>query len=126
MEVGMSEHRVFKRVRFVVKTDIEINGESCEATLVDISLKGALVTFPHELHPETGLPCQVTIHLDESDIRLIFSGEIVHTHENLTGIKFTLIDIDSMIHLRRLLELNTANPDQVRSELNSLIGLEEP
>lgn len=122
----MPDHRLFHRIRFVVKTDIETNGKSCEATLVDISLKGALVTFPHELHPEKGLPCQLTIHLDESDIRLIFSGEIVHTHEKLTGIKFTLTDLDSMIHLRRLLELNTADPDQVRSELNSLIGLAEP
>lgn len=122
----MSEHRLFKRVRFAVKIDIEISGKSYEATLVDISLKGALVTFPHELHPETGLPCQLTIHLDESDIRLIFSGEVIHTHGNLTGIKFTMIDLDSMIHLRRLLELNTANPDEVRNELESLIGLEEP
>jgi len=120
----MPEHRLFHRIRFVVKTDLEIKGKSCEATLVDISLKGALVAFPRELHPETGLPCQLTIHLDGSDIKLIISGEVVHTHENVTGIKFTLIDLDSMIHLRRLLELNTASPDQVRSELNSLIGLE--
>jgi PilZ domain-containing protein len=121
----MPEHRLFHRIRFVVKTDIEINGKSCEAVLVDISLKGALITFPDELHPETGLPCQLTIHLDDSDIKLTFSGEVIHTHENLTGIKFTLIDLDSMIHLRRLLELNSTNPDQVRSELNSLIGQEE-
>ena len=122
----MPEHRLFHRVSFVVKTDMEINGERCEATLVDISLKGALVSFPHELHPETGLTCQLTIHLEESDIKLIISGEIVHCHDNVTGIKFTLIDLDSMIHLRRLLELNTAKPEQVRNELNLLIGLEEP
>ena len=122
----MSEHRLFHRIRFVAKTDIEISGKSWEAALVDISLKGALVTFPHGLHPETGLPCRLTIHLDESDIRLVISGEIIHTHDDLTGIKFTLIDLDSMIHLRRLLEINTAEPEQVRNELNLLIGLEEP
>jgi PilZ domain-containing protein len=121
----MSEHRLFHRIRFVVKTDIEISGKSCEAALVDVSLKGALVTFSHELHPERGLPCQLTIHLDGSDIKLIISGEIVHTRQNVTGIKFTLIDLDSMMHLRRLLELNTAEPDKVRSELSSLIGPEE-
>jgi hypothetical protein len=107
-----------------VKTDIEINGTSCEATLVDISLHGALVTLPYELHPETGLPCRLTIHLNESDMKLPFTGEVIHSHDNLTGIKFTSINIDSMIHLRRLLELNSADPDQVRSELNSLIGLD--
>ena len=122
----MSEHRLFHRISLVEKTDIEVSGKNCEAMLVDISLKGALVTLPHELHSETGLPCKLTIHLDESDIKLIISGEIVHCHDNLTGIKFTLIDLDSMIHLRRLLELNTAKPEQVRSELSSLIGLEEP
>jgi hypothetical protein len=120
----MSEQRHFQRIKFVVKTDVEINGTSCEATLVDISLKGALVTFPPELHPEKGQPCQLTIHLNESDMKLPFAGEIIHTHDNLTGIKFTMISIDSMIHLRRLLELNTGNPDQVKSELNSFLGLE--
>jgi len=122
----MPEHRLFHRIRLVEKIDIELSGKSYEATLVDISLKGALVTFPDELNHETGLPCRLKIHLDGSDIILIISGEIIHTHDNLTGIKFTLIDLDSMIHLRRLLELNTAKPEQVRNELNSLIGLEEP
>ncbi len=119
----MSEHRLFHRIKFVVKTDIEINGKSCEASLVDISFKGALVTFQQGLQPDTGIPCHLAIHLDETDLILSFTGEVVHTHDNLTGIKFTMIDIDTMIHLRRLLELNSAKPDQVRSELNALIGL---
>jgi PilZ domain-containing protein len=121
----MSEHRLFHRIRFVVKTDVEMDGKSGEAVLVDISLKGALLTFPQELHPEQGLSCRLKIHLEESDIILIISGNVVHVHENMAGIKFTLIDIDSMIHLRRLLELNTDDPDQVRSELHSLIGMAE-
>ena len=119
----MSEHRHFHRISFVAKIDVEVNGTSCEASLVDISLKGALVAFPPGFHPELGLPCRLTIHLNNSDIQLPFAGEIVHIHDNQTGIKFTKVDIDSMIHLRRLLELNTADPNQVRSELHFLIGM---
>lgn len=119
----MSEQRHYQRIKFVVKTDVEISGSSFAASLVDISLHGALVAFPPEFQPERGLPCKLTIHLNESDMKLPFAGEVVHTENRLTGIKFTLINIDSMIHLRRLLELNSADPDLVRSELNYLLGL---
>lgn len=124
-EVTMKDHRLFQRVKFVTTTDVEINGIIHNSSLVDVSLRGALVAFADHLSPGQGLPCIVTIYLDHSHISLPFRGVTVHSRDNLTGIRFEHIDIESMIHLRRLIELNTANADRVRSELNSFIGLEE-
>jgi PilZ domain len=115
----MSEKRLFQRIRFAVTTEVDINGVRYETRLVDISLKGALLEFPHEETVDKGLPCHLIIHLDMSDVTLSFTGVVAHSHDNLTGIKFITIDIDSMIHLRSLLELNSGDPDLVKSELNA-------
>lgn len=116
----MSEKRHFHRVKFAVKTDIEVNGITAGASLVDISLKGALVEFFNEYEPELGSLCRLTIRLNHAEAGLSFAGEVVHVDDGLVGIKITRIDIDSMIHLRRLVELNSADAEQVRSELAEL------
>jgi PilZ domain len=120
----MSEKRLLQRIRFAVTTEVDINGVRYETRLVDISLKGALLEFPHEEAVDEGLPCHLIIHLDMSDVTLSFTGVVAHSHDNLTGIKFITIDIDSMIHLRSLLELNSGDPDLVKSELNAFGGTE--
>lgn len=118
----MPEQRHFHRIRFDVKAEIDLNGTVTETTLVDISLKGALVECPPGFTPELGSHCRLTIHLSNSDVIFSFDGEVVHLNDSLAGIKITLIDIDSMIHLRRLVTLNSENSEQVRSELNALFG----
>jgi len=118
----MPEKRHFHRISFDVKAELELNGTVTETSLVDISLKGALIEGPPGFAPELGSHCRLTIHLSNSDQFFSFDGEVVHLNENLAGIKITLIDIESMIHLRRLVTLNSENSEQVRSELNALFG----
>lgn len=120
----MPEQRHFHRIKFDVRTEIEINGEVRETSLVDISLKGALLASPCGLIPEYGNHCRLMIHLSNSDVIISFDGEVAHVNDGLLGVKITLIDIDSMIHLRRLVTLNSEDPEQVMSELNALIGLD--
>jgi len=117
----MTAQRLFQRIKFVAKVEVDINGSRYEATLVDVSFRGALVAFQEELNPVLGSPCHLTVHLNQSEVQLPFEGVVVHSNGHLSGIKFTLISIEAMIHLRRLLELNSGDPDQVRSELNSFI-----
>lgn len=120
----MAEQRHFHRIKFAVTTDVEINGAVSEATLVDISLKGALVSLPPGVTADLGSPCQLTIHLNDAEAMLSFSGKVVHLQEGLVGIKITLINLDSMIHLRRLVTLNSENSDQVNSELKALFDFD--
>lgn len=117
----MTEKRLFQRIKFTAETEAEINGNRYEVTLVDISLKGALLTFPDGAIVDSGEVCHLILHLDLSDVTLSFTGVVAHSRGNLTGVKFITIDIVSMTHLRNLLELNSGDPDLVRSELNSFI-----
>jgi len=118
----MSEQRRFHRIKFDVKVEIEINGAIYETSLVDISLKGALIDCPGGFSPELGDHCRLTIHLSNSELFFSFNGDVVHVNNGLAGVKMTLIDIDSMIHLRRLVTLNSESSEQVRSELNALFS----
>ena len=38
------------------------------------------------------------------------------------GVEWSSIDIDSLEHLRRLIELNSGDPEEVRTEMTSLSG----
>jgi len=118
----MSDQRHFHRIKFDVAIEIEINGTLYETSLLDISLKGVLVDSPGGYAPELGDHCRLTIHLDRSEVVISFDGEVVHINDGLIGIKIKLIDIESMIHLRRLVTLNSENSEQVRDELNALFG----
>ena len=120
----MSEQRHFHRIRFDVDIQIEINGTLHEASLVDISLKGVLIEAPDGFTAELRNNCHVTIQLNNSGVDISFDGEVVHINDGLVGIKIILIEVESMIHLRRLVTLNSENSEQVRDELNALFGFE--
>lgn len=117
----MTENRMFQRIRLGVESEIEFNGVLYDATLVDISLKGAMLALPDEVVPDRGQRCHLMAHLDMSDVTLYFTGVVTHTHDNHVGIRFITIDIGTMIHLRSLLELNSGDPDLVRTELNAFV-----
>ena len=60
-------------------------------------------------------------HFPSSEITLTFNAELVHNHQNKLGLKFWSTDINTMTHLRRLLELNVADYDAITHELSFLV-----
>ncbi|QSV45886.1 PilZ domain-containing protein [Geobacter benzoatilyticus] len=118
--MDVTEQRHFQRVPFATGSTVEFRGERHDAEVVDISLKGALLRLTGLTSIQRGDVCAVSISLSNSDIVIQFEAEAAHLRDQLLGVKLLKIDIDSMIHLRNIVELNTANPDQVRKELSFL------
>ncbi|PLY05465.1 MAG: PilZ domain-containing protein [Desulfuromonas sp.] len=116
----MNEKRHFGRVSFATEAHLDVSGKHSEGHLLDISLHGALVSFEPPITVESGAVCHLVIDLSGSDIALDFNAEAVHFNGNAIGFKFTTSDPESFAHLRRLLELNTGDPDQVEKELHLL------
>jgi len=50
---------------------------------------------------------------------------VAHSHDTFIGFECEHIDLDSMIHLRRVLELNLGDPMLLERELNEMIHLKE-
>ena len=113
----MEEHRKFSRIKFQAHTKIEIEGHPYGSELLDISLKGALINSSTQLPLTLNKDALIKVFLPSSSISMNFSARLVHLDRDHYGFKFTSYDAESMTHLRRLLEFNLEDQDQVIKEL---------
>ncbi|HDS15355.1 MAG TPA: PilZ domain-containing protein [Proteobacteria bacterium] len=113
----MEENRNFSRIKFKAHTKLEIGPHSYGGELLDISLKGALISSSARLPINLEDDVSIRVFLPSSDISLVFNARLVHLEQNRYGFKFTGYNAESMTHLRRLLEFNLGDQDQVVREL---------
>ena len=117
----MTENRRSHRIYFDCLVEFETSDCRHICELIDISLQGALIAACSGATPEAGTPCKLTISLNESDeIKIIMIGTIAHKIENRVGIYCKSIDIDSMTHLRRLVEYNLGDADLANRDFDAL------
>ena len=110
----MAERR-FQRVPFQAETRVASGSSAWDCSLLNIALQGALLEG--ELPLEPGAICDISVNLPGTDISLGFRSELVHHVNSQYGFKFLDIDLETLTHLRKLLELNTGDADCVRGEL---------
>jgi hypothetical protein len=114
-----TERRTYSRVPFSAEIVMQSGHEEWSCNLVDISLKGMLVEPPPDLDIDISKPCAVALFLgDEASIHA--RVKIAHSDNGHWGLEWLHIDIDSLKHLRRLLELNLKDPSLLDRELAEL------
>lgn len=116
------ERRRFSRIAFHRPAEVDALGELAVGELLDVSLKGALVEVPAGFGGKRGQPCVLTIRLDARDAVVRMEGEIVHREGAALGVRCTGIDLDSIAHLRRIVELNLGDEELLHRELSALVG----
>ena len=109
--------RRFRRIPFEADVEVAIGEHSWSCRLLDLALKGALLESRMPLPLALGTTASLSLPLPGSPISLDFEAELVHREENHLGFKFLHEDLATLTHLRTLLELNTGDPEGVRSEL---------
>ncbi|WP_085726105.1 PilZ domain-containing protein [Pseudomonas sp. R37(2017)] len=122
----MSEHpaerRRFKRIAFDARTELSQGKHTWPVKLIDLSLKGLLIERPV---PWLGNPWQdflVDIHLsEEADITM--DVQLAHDNHGQLGFTCLHISLESIERLRRLIELNLADPQELERELGALIEI---
>jgi hypothetical protein len=119
---GTDERRRFSRISFHRPAALVVGGTRATCELLDVSLKGALVEASPALHARIGEPCSLAIRLDAGDATIRMEGEIAHRRGVQLGIRCREIDLESIAHLRRLVELNLGDEDLVNRELAALVG----
>ncbi|MCK4536949.1 MAG: PilZ domain-containing protein [Desulfuromonadales bacterium] len=112
----MTERR-FQRVPFQAEMRVFANNSSWDCSLLNIALKGALLECRNPLPIELNTACVIKMSLPGSGIELDFRAELVHREEAQYGFKFLSVDLTTLTHLRKLIELNTGDADCVRDEL---------
>lgn len=114
------EHRDFWRTPFHKLAQVTDARGTWQADLVDLSLKGALLEMPAAWKGACGDQCRLQLDLVQG-VSILMTGTVAHVESRRMGLHCRDIDIDSITHLRRLVELNAGDPALLERELAALL-----
>ncbi|MFN7152862.1 MAG: PilZ domain-containing protein [Acidovorax sp.] len=120
------ERRHFVRVSFDAPALLTTATDAFSVHVLDLSLKGALVMAPAQSDLVAGMLCQITIPLAETGNHIAMSTEVAHVEGLHTGLLCRGIDLDSVTHLRRLIELQLGDPALLERDLAELTMAASP
>ncbi len=115
------EKRHFWRAAFHSPVRLTTHAGLVHPKLVDISLKGALLEAPRNWEIKMHEECQLRLDLSPGT-HITMWGTVVHVDDQHIGIHCDKIDLDSITHLRRLVELNAGDPAMLEREISSLVS----
>lgn len=115
-----TERRRFTRVPFDTEVSLYVGEQCWQTQLIDVSLKGLLVDSPDDfIAVEPPHAVKAVIHL-AGGTEIHMETRFAHNKNQHLGFECESIDIESMTHLRRLVELNIGDPAAAERELSEL------
>jgi c-di-GMP-binding flagellar brake protein YcgR len=117
------DRRRFTRVDVVMEITLQPkHADPAKKDLKDISLGGAFVMHCNDL-PE-GTECTLSIQISgrSGSLRAEVEGEVVRTDENGMAVRFTNVDLDSLLNLQQLLKANSKTPQTIDDEIETSFG----
>jgi hypothetical protein len=115
-----ADRRRFKRIAFDAKTELSQGEFIWPVKLIDLSLKGLLIERPEPWLGNVEKDFSVDIHLnDDNDIKM--DVQLTHDVHGQLGFVCRHISLDSIERLRRLVEFNLGDPQELERELGALI-----
>ncbi|QDF66407.1 PilZ domain-containing protein [Shewanella sp. SNU WT4] len=116
----MDDRRKFSRIFFNANAYIAQSNIRWPTRIIDLCLNGALVERPPELNVKSP---DLVLHftLPSSDISLQMKVETSHQEKEWLGLRTQHIDVESISHLRRLIELNLGDTSLLDRELSLFI-----
>ncbi|MEZ9621874.1 PilZ domain-containing protein [Vibrio sp. 10N.222.55.A3] len=119
----MVERRQFSRVIYQVPTEISQGQVKVSGSVQDLSLHGLLIQCNESKQLSHDVPVQVSFKLENSDINIQLEATIVSTINTSMRLRIEHLDIDSISHLKRLVELNVGDDELLYREIEHLTDL---
>lgn len=116
------ERRHHSRIAFHAPAQLILTDRVIDVVVLDLSLKGALVRLPADVHAQDGTPCTLRVRLDEVGDNIRMETKVTHVEGRYAGLSCHSIDLDSVTHLRRLVELNLGSEELLERELSALLS----
>lgn len=113
------ERRQYTRIPFSAEVLMQSGNEGWTCNVLDISLNGMLVEPPSNININPNNPCALALFLSD-DVIINARVKIRHTTADHWGLEFINIDIDSLQHLRHLLESKLQDTDLINREFAQL------
>lgn len=117
-----ADRRHFWRASFRAPAQLSLPNGIRDGELLDISLKGALVELAPGDLVFAEQKCQLRLPLTDEGQAIVMRATVSHVHDGRwLGLRCDSIDIDSITHLRRLVELNAGDASLLDRELSALL-----
>jgi pSer/pThr/pTyr-binding forkhead associated (FHA) protein len=113
------DQRRFTRIPFDADAILSDDGREWSCELIDLSLKGALIRQPEGWTGSAGEHYRLSLILD-AETRIQMDTSVAHQENGNVGLACRDIDLDSITHLRRLVELNLGDANLLERELMAL------
>ncbi|WP_394230443.1 PilZ domain-containing protein [Shewanella colwelliana] len=120
----MDERRQFSRILFDANATLTQQGNVCPTIIHDLSLNGVLLEQPQGFSV-TDDPIALSFTLGDSEIVVSMETKLVYQKEGQLGLECLHIDVDSISHLRRMLELNLGDASLLDRELRLFVEVHE-
>lgn len=115
------ERRCFSRIFFDAPCEIRQGDRLWPCQVLDISLQGVLLSCPEGFNGQAGEEYTVTIWLSDDTTSISMDVTLRHREDGRIGFECRFLDLDSVTHLRRLVELNLGDEAELHREL-ALLG----
>ncbi|MBT1443460.1 PilZ domain-containing protein [Shewanella sp. JM162201] len=120
----MDERRKFSRILFDTPASLSDGDHRWQTRILDLSLNGALLEAPAEFNAPAE-PLSLSFVLPESDVEVTLQARVAHQKANQIGLRCVHIDVESISHLRRMVELNLGDASLLNRELEHFIESHE-
>jgi hypothetical protein len=117
-----AERRRYSRIAFRSPSRLDFIDCGFKVALADISLHGALIRLPADTRLENDALCILHVRLNRGQDLISMECTVAHVEGRQAGLLCRSIDLDSVTHLRRLVELNTGDPALLERELAQLFA----
>lgn len=116
------ERRQHARIAFQAPAQLVLGERSLEVGVLDLSLKGALIRLPAStpISKDASGMLHVRLYENEAGEQISMQIGVAYIKGVQAGVLCISIDIDSVTHLRRVLELNLGDPALLERELAAL------
>ncbi|MDH5434528.1 MAG: PilZ domain-containing protein [Gammaproteobacteria bacterium] len=115
------ERRHFNRVTFNTSASFYVDGKEYKCNIIDLSIHGALIEVVDKISIKKGTKCHLDIPLSDDDQQIKIDLEVMHLNGNKLGLMNQQIGLDSITYLRRVVELNSGDPQLLEREFVELI-----
>lgn len=116
---SFSEHRTFTRVPFDADAKLYSSNGAWDTQLIDISLSGVRCDRPTDWQAKPGKGYRLDLRLP-GGIRISMNATAANNDARRIGFRWSKIDFDSFVQLKRLIELNLGDPERLGRELSGL------
>ena len=120
MSISSENRRAFHRIFFDANVAVIVDSQMHKTSLIDVSLNGALISQPEGYELTKGQNVRLEIDLGETHNLIAMDAVVTHLENEHVGLKMQQIDVDSISHLRRLVELNLGDSELLHRDLEHL------